>query len=110
MYENKLRSSCTSVKFQKLWGKKILQTSREKQRKKEWKGCIRGREGGRERGSGWRKEEKEKEKERETDRRKENIFSQNIKNQKDRFSVATLEGRIEWSNGFEILRETIYNF
>lgn len=25
--------------------KKILQTSREKERKKEWKGCIRGREG-----------------------------------------------------------------
>lgn len=37
-------------------------------------------------------------------------FSQNIKNQKDSFSVATLEGRIEWSDGFKILRDTIYNF
>lgn len=109
MYENKLRSSCTSVKFQKLWGKKNSTNFQRETEKKRVEGVYK-REGGRERGSGWRKEEREKEKERETDRRKENIFSQNIKNQKDRFSVATLEGRIEWSNGFEILRETIYNF
>lgn len=86
-------------KISEALGEKNYTSFQREKEKKRVEGVYK-REGGRKR-----------EGERETGRQKEGeCFSQNIKNQKDSFSVATLEGRIEWSNGFKILRKMIYSF
>lgn len=73
MYENKLRSSCTSVKFQKLWGKKNSTNFQRETEKKRVEGVYK-REGGRERERKRVEEGGERERERKRDRQKEGEY------------------------------------